>query len=227
MNRISPSPDRLTRLAKRCGMLALGLAVLTAASCTYRVAVRAAPSHQAYAFEDRLPARAGIFVDGDQLWRNAGMIARDNRCADSNYPIDARDALEQSILGTLEPLIEEVRLSESRIAREDMDRLGIDTVIAVRAEVFDVTLTGGGLFRMEAAAALSLAVSVFTEDGLLFREVVMGNAVQAGSGMSCGAGAKLLSAAAEIAIENSMTDLGELIVNAPGLRKSFGSAPRG
>ena len=203
--------------------LFLGAALLLAA-CTYRVAVRPAPSNRAYAFEDRLPARAAVHVDAEQLFRTVSVLpAQDGHCADTKYPVDARDALGQSVVGTLEPLVAEVRWSESRVRRSDLEPMGLDAVIAVRADVFDVAIVSTGFFGtgMEATAAVSLAVSVFTEEGLRFREIVAGNAVQSDSVLTCGDGAGLLGGAIEIAIENAMTDLGELIVNAPDLRDSL------
>ena len=214
-------------LSSRSGRLAALLAVfaLGGVSCTYRVAVRPAPSREAYAFDGRLPARAAIFVDGEQLYRDVQMFSSDGEhCAGSQYPLDARNALGPSVLGTLEPLVDEVRLTATRIGREELERMELDAVIAVRAEVFDASIAASSFLRMEAAIGLSLAVSVFTGDGLQFRETVMGNAVQTGSGLSCGTGADLLADAAEIAIRNAMTDLGELVVNAPGLREALGGS---
>lgn len=230
------APDRSTRGARpaaRCArnrfaagarLAVLAVTAFVGASCTYAVTVRAAPSRAAYAFDEPLPARVAVFTDGDQLWRDVQIFAEEGEfCADSNYPVDARAALEGSVVGTLQPLVREVESTPVQMRRDDMVARNFDLVIAVRAEVFDAAIASTGFSGLEATAALSLAVSVFTEEGLLFRESVAGNAVQSSSGVGCDQGAVNLGNAVEIALENAMTELGELIANAPALRDTFRS----
>lgn len=226
--RTSPEPATARptgeRSPARAALVILAVTALVGASCTYGVTVRAAPSRAAYAFDEPLPARVAVFTDGDQLWRDVQIFAEEGGfCADSNYPVDARDALEGSVVGTLQPLVREVEATPVQIRRDDMVARNFDLVVAVRAEVFDPAIAATGFSGLEATVALGLAVSVFTEDGLLFRESVAGNAVQSSSGVGCDQGAVNLGNAAEIALENAMTELGELIANAPALRDAFRS----
>lgn len=233
MNRDSRNSDQTGDRSRRMPRRALPAAAVAASAagalvlsaCTYGVVVRAAPSRAAYAFDSPLPARAAVFVDGDQLWRDVQIFAEvDGHCENSNYPVDARDALAGSVVGTLQPLVRQVDLTPVQMRRDDMVERGFDLVVAVRAEVFNAAVASTGFMGLEASTALVLAVSVFTEDGLLFRESVEGNAVQTSSGFGCDRGATILGAAVEIAMENAMTDLGELIANAPALRNTFGGA---
>ena len=201
-----------------------GLA-LTALSCSQTVLVRPAPSAEAFAFEAPLPAAAAVFVDADQLFRQVRMtpdLDGDSLCDDVSYPVDAREALELSVLGTLERLVRNVTPTAAPLDRQAMEARGLDAVIVVRADTFNVGLSSGAFLSFEAGAELTLSVSVFTGDGLQLREVVFGNAVQNESGITCGNGAEALGAAVEIAIENAMTELGELIANSPALRDSLG-----
>ena len=187
--------------------------------------VRPAPSAEAFAFEAPLPAAAAVFVDADQLFRQVRMtpdLDGDSLCEDVSYPVDAREALELSVLGTLERLVRNVSATAAPLDRQAMEARGLDAVIVVRADTFNVGLSSGAFLSFEAGAELTLSVSVFTGDGLQLREVVFGNAVQNQSGITCGNGAKALGAAVEIAIENAMTELGELIANSPALRSSLG-----
>lgn len=220
-----PDPGRArNRFSIGAASAVLVVTALVGASCTYGVTVRAAPSRAAYAFDEPLPARVAVFTDGDQLWRDVQIFAEEGGfCADSNYPVDARDALEGSVVGTLQPLVREVEATPVQIRRDDMVARGFDLVVAVRAEVFEPAIASTGFSGLEATVALGLAVSVFTEEGLLFRESVAGNAVQSSSGVGCDQGAVNLGNAAEIALENAMTELGELIANAPALRETFRS----
>ena len=224
MNR-NPETAATARLTPALAAAAiLAVIALVGASCTYGVTVRAAPSRAAYAFDEPLPARVAVFTDGDQLWRDVQTFADEGGfCADSNYPVDARAALEGSVVGTLQPLVREVEATPVQIRRDDMVARGFDLVVAVRAEVFDPAIASTGFSGLEATVALGLAVSVFTEDGLLFRESVAGNAVQSSNGVGCDQGAVDLGNAVEIALENAMTELGELIANAPALRETFRS----
>ena len=213
----TPAP-RLTAIA------VAGLA-LTALSCSQTVLVRPAPSAEAFAFEAPLPAAAAVFVDADQLFRQVRMtpdLDGDSLCEDVSYPVDAREALELSVIGTLERLVRNVSATAAPLDRQAMEARGLDAVIVVRADTFNVGLSSGAFLSFEAGAELTLSVSVFTGDGLQLREVVFGNAVQNQSGITCGNGAKALGAAVEIAIENAMTELGELIANSPALRSSLG-----
>ena len=213
----TPAP-RLTAIA------VAGLA-LTALSCSQTVLVRPAPSAEAFAFEAPLPAAAAVFVDADQLFRQVRMtpdLDGDSLCEDVSYPVDAREALELSVIGTLERLVRNVSATAAPLDRQAMEARGLDAVIVVRADTFNVGLASGAFLSFEAGAELTLSVSVFTGDGLQLREVVFGNAVQNQSGITCRNGADALGAAVEIAIENAMTELGELIANSPALRSSLG-----
>ena len=204
-----------------------GLA-LAAASCSHAVLVRPAPSYEAFAFEAPLPAAAAVFVDADQLFRQVRMtpdpVEGDSLCGDASFPLDAREALEVSVVGTLERLVRDIRPTAAPLDRQAMEARGLDAVLVVRADTFNVGLTSGPLFSFEAGAELTLSVSAFTRDGLQLREVVFGNAVQTQSGITCGNGSEALGAAVEVAIENAMTELGELIANSPALRDSLGGS---
>ena len=212
--------------APRLAAIALAGLALTALSCSHTVLVRPAPSAEAFAFEAPLPAAAAVFVDADQLFRQVRMtpdlVDGDSLCDDISYPVDAREALELSVLGTLERLVRDVSPTAAPLDRQAMEARGLDAVIVVRADTFNVGLTSGAFLSFEAGAEITLSVSAFTGDGLQVREVVFGNAVQNKSGITCGNGAEALGAAVEIAIENAMTELGELIANSPALRSSLG-----
>ena len=197
---------------------------LTALSCSYAVAVRPAPSQEAHAFEAALPAAAAVFVDGEQLWREVQVHGGEEHCGGARYPVDAREALQLSVIGTLEPLVREVVPTAAPLDRTAMEARDLDAVIVVRADTFHLGLTTGSFLRFEAGAELTLSVSAFTGDGLQVREVVFGSAVQNRSGFNCDNGAEVLAAAVEIAIRNAMTELGELIANSPRMRDSLGAA---
>ena len=165
-------------------------------------------------------------MDADQLWRDVRVVPSPfgdgEHCAGARYPVDAREPLALSVIGTLERLVRDVERTVTPIDREAMEARGFDSVIVVRADTFNVGVTSGALLDFEAAAELTLSVSAFTRDGLQLRELVFGNAVQSKSGLLCDNGAEALGAAVEITIENAMTELGELIANSPGLRRSLG-----
>lgn len=212
--------SRLTVLVTGGG-LALALA-----ACTQAVLVRPAPSYEAFAFEASLPAAAAVFVDADQLFRQVRMtpdlVDGDSLCDEVTYPVDAREALEVSVVGTLERLVRDIVPTATPLDRQAMEARGLDAVVVVRADTFNVGLTSGAFLSFEAGAELTLSVSAFTGDGLQLRDVVFGNAVQTESGITCGNGSEALGAAVEVAIENAMTELGELIANSPELRLSLG-----
>ena len=207
----------------RTSLLVGGLAVL-AASCSHAVLVRPAPSYEAFAFEAPLPAAAAVFVDADQLFREVPLMqdaSGDEHCGGSRYPVDAREPFEISVIGTMERLVLEVEPTATPLDRAAMEARGLDSVIVVRVDTFNVGLTSGGLLNFEAGAELIVSVSAFTHEGLQVRETVFGNGVQNQRGLTCDTGAAALGAAIEVAIENSMTELGELIANSPELRRSL------
>ncbi len=214
-------------VSQRVVLAAVGGSALVLAACSQAVLVRPAPSYQAFAFEAPLPAAAAVFVDGDQLFRQVRMtpdpVDGDSLCDEVSYPVDAREALELSVVGTLEQLVRDIVPTRTPLDRQAMEARGLDAVIVVRADTFNVGLTSGAFLSFEAGAELTLSVSAFTGDGLQVREVVFGNAVQTESGITCRNGSEALGAAVEIAIENAMTELGELIANSPALRDSLGA----
>ena len=218
-------PVRLGRRAPAAVIALAGLA-LAGAACSHAVLVRPAPSFAAFSFEAPLPAAAAVFVDAEQLFREVHRYSVPNgdteHCAGVQYPVDAREAFGVSVVGTLERLVRHVEPTATPLDRSVMEARGLDTVIVVRVDTFNAGLTSGNLFGFEAGAELGVSVSAFTRDGLQLRDAVFGNAVQNGSGITCDIAAEALGAAIEIAIENTMTELGELIANSPELRHSLG-----
>lgn len=213
----------------RSSLLAGSLAALTTA-CSHAVLVRSAPSSAALAFESPLPAAAAVFVDADQLVREVAPHPSGD-CAGSRYPVDARKAFESSVIETMERVVREVEPTTALLERSGMEARGLDSVIVVRVNTFNAGLVSGGGLRpaLEGGAEVILSVSAFTRDGLQVRETVFGNGVHSltGGAWNCGSGAAALGAAIETAIENSMTELGELIANSPELRRSLGAAGPG
>ena len=194
---------------------------LSAVSCVHAVTIRPAPSYDAYAFEAMLPLGAALHVDGERLFQEARIAGpEEGFCEGNRYPVDSRDAFRESVIATLERLVEHVEPTPEPLDREAMEARGLDAVFLVRADSFAMGLDGG-LFRdAEAIAELTLVVSAYTRDGLQLRETVYGSAVQQGGATSCGTLADILAVAVESAIESSMTELGELLVNAPALRSA-------
>ena len=198
---------------------------LGAAACSHAVVVRPAPSYEAFAFEAPLPASAAVFVDADPLLREVHVVPHPSgdgeHCIGSRYPVDAREALAVSVLGTMERLVREVEPTSTPLDGETMRARGLDSVIVVRVDTFNIGLASGALLTFQAGAELTLSVSAFTRNGLQLREVIFGNGTQHRSGVLCDTGAEVLGHTVEAAIEDAMTELGELIANSPALRESL------
>lgn len=198
---------------------------LAAAACSPAVVVRPAPSHHAFAFEAPLPASAAVFVDADQLLREVHVVPHPSgdgeHCIGSRYPVDAREALEASVLGTVERLVRQVEPVSTPPDGETMRARGLDSVIVVRVDTFHAGLASGALSTFQAGVELTLSVSAFTRDGLKLREMILGNGTRHRSGAFCDTGAEVLGQTVEAAIEDAMTELGELIANSPALRESL------
>ena len=199
----------------------LGLAL----SCSHATVVRPAPSYDVLVFEAPLPAAAAVFVDADGLRREVHLGPAETGgygwCQDSRYPVDAGEALEASVIGTLEQVMDEVRRSAAPVDREAMEARGLDVVIVVRTDTFNAGISGDPFADFRGSAELTLAVSAFTSDGLLLREVVYGSGIHGASGMTCKGGAEAVGLAVEMAIENAMAELGEVIANSRELRRSL------
>ena len=208
--------------------VALAAWYLGAAGCTHAIVIRPAPSYDLLLFEAPLPAAAAVFVDADQLRREIRITPEETGgygwCGDSGYPVDAGQALELSVIGTLEQVMREVRRTATPMDRETMEARGFDSVIVVRADTFDATVAGDPSAGFESSAELTLSVSAFTSDGLLLREIVYGSGVRNAAGMTCRGGAEALGLAVEVAIESAMTELGEIIGNSPELGRSLGAS---
>lgn len=211
------------------GALPAALAVwcLGVAACSPAVVVRPAPSYEAFAFEAPLPASAAVFVDADQLLREVHVVPHPSgdgeHCIGSRYPVDATEALEASVLGTMERLVRQVEPVSTPPDGETMRARGFDSVIVIRVDTFHAGLASGALLTFQAGVELTLSVSAFTRDGLKLREVILGNGTRHRSGAFCDTGAEVLGQAVEAAMEDAMTKLGELIANSPELRRSLGA----
>ena len=201
---------------------------LWAAACSHAVVVRPAPSYDAFAVEAPLPASVAVFVDADQLLREVHVVPHPSgdgeHCIGSRYPVDATEALKVSVPGTMERLVRQVEPVSTPLDGETMQARGLDSVIVVRVDTFRIGLASGALRTFQAGVELTLSVSAFTRDGLKLREVIFGNGTHHQSGAFCDTGAEVLGRTVEAAIEDAMTELGELIANSPALRESLGGS---
>lgn len=191
----------------------------SAVSCVHAVAIRPAPSYDAYAFDAALPLGAALHVDGERLFQEARFppFGDEGFCDGVRYPVDAREAFRESVTATLERLVRHVEPTSEPIDRAAMEARDLDAVILVRAESFGVGMDGGLFQGTEAVAELTLVVSAFTGDGLQLRDSVYGSGVGTRGG-GCGDAADAAGEAVESAIHAAMTELGELLVNHPALR---------
>lgn len=207
----------------RAAIAAFVLSLLLA--CSHSTVVRPAPSYDVLVFEAPLPAAAAVFVDAEGLRREVHLGPAEaggyGWCQDSRYPVDAGEALELSVIGTLERVMDEVHRTATPFDRETMEARGFDAVIVVRTDTFDAGVAGDPFRDFRGSAELTLAVSAFTSDGLLLREIVYGSGVHDASGMTCKGGAEAVGLAVEMAVENAMTELGEVIANSHELRGSL------
>lgn len=194
-------------------------------SCSHATVIRPAPSHDLLVFEAPLPASTAVFVGAEQLRRDVHLGPEESGgygwCQDSRYPVDAAEALELSVVRTLEQVVQEVRQTAAPLDRQAMEARGFDSVIVVRGDTFDAGISGDPFSGFRGNAELTLSVSAFTSDGLLLREIVYGSGVHDASGMTCKGGAAAVGLAVETAIHNAMTELGEIIANSQELRSSL------
>ena len=208
---------------RRAAIAGFGLSLVLA--CSHATVVRPAPSFDLLGFEAPLPAAAAVFVDSDGLRREVHLGPAESGgygwCQDSRYPVDAGEALELSVVGTLEQVMDEVRRTATPFDRETMEASGFDAVIVVRADTFDARVAGDPFQDFQGNAELTLAVSAFTSDGLLLREIVYGSGVHDAGGTTCRGGAEAVGLAVQMAIESAMTQLGEVIASSHELRRSL------
>jgi len=194
-------------------------------SCSHSTVVRPAPSYDGSVFGAPLPAAAAVFVDEDGLRREVRLGPAEaggyGWCQDSRYPVDAGEALGLSVIGTLERVMDEVHRTATPFDRETMEAGGFDAVIVVRTDTFDAGIAGDPFVDFRGNAELTLALSAFTSDGLLFRETVYGSGIHDAGGTTCKGGAEAVGLAVEMAIENAMTQIGEVIASSHELRSSL------
>ncbi len=194
-------------------------------ACSHATVIRPAPSYDLLVFEAPLPASAAVFVNAEQLRREVHLVREEANgygwCQDSRYPVDAGEALELSVVKTLEQVVEEVHRTAAPLDRQAMEARGFDSVIVVRADTFNAGISGDPFSDFTGNAELTLSVSAFTSDGLMLREIIYGSGVHDSSGMTCKGGAEAVGLAVETAIQSAMTELGEIIANSRELRSSL------
>lgn len=184
-----------------------------------------APVSPAYdvfsSYAERVPGRFAVLIDDGEMagdFKVTGFV-----CSAHTFPMDARSAFSQSVMKTLEQLVENLETINTGLDTEQMRTLGLRGLIRVRGQDLDVDLRaipGFWSAEMEAEVTMTANAVIDGPEGRLFGGTVSGSGEdRQDAGGACGGGASAMSAAAEDALRNLSREIGERISNAPKLRE--------
>jgi hypothetical protein len=196
-------------------------------ACAYNAPVTASPNLNVYSsYGDKLPGDYALYIDTGEFGRTihpTGYL-----CSAHSYPLDIRDPFRESVVGTLQQLVEHVDVVQTPLTADELAKSGKRGQIIVRADSMTATvqfLPGFWSSTGEGHVELTANLTVDGVGGRLLGTTGEGEGTaQADAGAMCGGGAQALANAAEKAVKQLLGQLGERLSNAPRLREAASAA---
>lgn len=189
--------------------------------CQYKAEPPALGSFNVYSsFENKLPGRYLLYVDGTQL--NRDIKPSDFNCAAHTYPLALTASFAESTRQTISNLVEELEVVPQPVDRTALIEMRARGMIIVRGEQTIGRLRvvpGFWSAGMETDVEIVASVTVDGRNGRLLGSTVSGRGVaQATAGAACEGGAKSLAQSASDAMRQTLTRIGEALVNSDRVR---------
>lgn len=198
------------------------LAALSAAACAHQAPVAVAPNLNVYSsYGEKLPGSYLLFVDGgalDTVVKPTGM-----NCSFHSYPVQLAQPFRQSVVKTVEQLVENVQVVDRPLTLADLQNQGKAGMIIVKAENINARLQViEGFWSSSADSTVELTASL-TVDAVPGGRLLGTSASGDGNGRSpagafCGESGKSIGVASEAAMKELLGQLGERMSNSPRLR---------
>ncbi|MDB5437060.1 MAG: hypothetical protein JWR47_3317, partial [Phenylobacterium sp.] len=178
-------------------------------------------------YDDKLPGSYALYVDSElfsQTVRPTGY-----NCAAHTFPLDMRDTFKQSVVKTIQQLVEEVEVVQTPLSGEALARSGKRGQIIVRADGLTARvqfIPGFWRASSEGNVELTANMSVDGANGRILGTTAEGaGTAQGEAGLMCGGGANAVATAAEKATKQLLGQLGERLSNSPRMRAATNDIP--
>ena len=196
----------------------LGIAALS--GCTYQSAVSATPVYDVYSgYDDKMPGTWALHVSGLERFASEADMASIN-CAANNYPIDVGQAFDSSLTATVTNLVEGLQIVDRPLTASELREREFAGIILAKAERVDAELiVNQGFWSGKPRSEVELAATITVEGvhGRLMGTTISGDGTARTSG-GCAQGADVVKNAAEDALRDLLTALGERFANSPRIR---------
>jgi hypothetical protein len=207
--------------------IAISAAAVLLGGCSFNAAVGASPNLNVYSsYADKLPGTYLLYIDADMFDRVVKPTGIN--CAAHSYPLDFRDAFKQSVVQTMQQLVENVQVVDQPVAAADLTKRGARGMVVVRGEGLNPRLMfveGFWSSTPDASVEISSSMTVDEASGRLLGTTASGQGTAQTHG-GCGDGAAALGSATEAALKQLMGQLGERMSNSPRLRTTANDKTR-
>lgn len=195
---------------------------LSLAGCQYKAEPTAVGSFNVYSsYEDKLPGKYLLYVDASSL--NATVKPSDINCAAHTFPLELAASFTSSTRQTFANLVSELELVPTPVDRSQLAAHNARGMIIVRGEQTIARLRvmpGFWSATIETDVETVASITVDGRNGRVLGSTVSGRGTaQADAGAFCDGGSKSLSQSAGDAVRQTLTRLGEALVNSERVRK--------
>ena len=193
------------------------IVVALASGCSYSAPVSVSVSHSVYSnYDGKIPGTYGLYVDAEKAKQIIILRQLD-------YPVDAREAFEQSVYITFENLLEGIKKVDNPVSATDIRSHGLDGMIRIEIEEFESEIAPIGAYidELEAETEITTSIRVVGHEGNLLGANVEVSADHRHGGGGFGEGGSVaVSKSVEDAIKKTMTQLGQLLTNSVKIREA-------
>ena len=212
---------------KRVASLFCVASLILIGGCAYDAPTEISASYSVYSnYNDKIPGIYGLHVDAEKMKQDVKAVGT-GQCSAYSYPVDARNAFTQSVYGTFENLVEEMRSVDNLISAANLQTQGIDGMIIIKVENWEADFTPiptGWVWLLEADSEITASIQVIGHKGNLLGSTIEASDEHSHSaGLWCEGGSVAVSKSVEASMKKAMDRLGERLTNSVRVREA---APR-
>ncbi len=209
-------------------IIAAGALALALSACAYNTPVAVSPNLNVYvASGTKLPGHWLVWVDGSAFVRE--VRATGMNCSFHKYPMDVSTVFRQSVIKTLENMVESLQVVERPVPVDQLTANGAVGLISVRSDAFSprfVAIEGFWEGTIDANAEMSATIVADVPGGRMLATTAEGNGnASSGSGGACEGATVALAQATEKAMKELIGTLAERLGNSQQLREAVAAKP--
>jgi len=196
-------------------------ASLIVGGCSYAAKPIAVGSYNVYSsYDGKLPGKYLLYVEAAPLDRP--IKPSDFNCSAHTFPLQLSGSFAESVRQTLTNVVAEIEVVQTPVDRTELAKRSARGMIVVRGESVDGRLRvvpGFWTAGIETDVEIVASITVDGKQGRLLGSTVSGlGHSQGDAGFACGGGGAALADAAGKSVEQTLTRLGEALVNSERVR---------